>query len=141
MLLAIETSPNDLQDLALAISEFFRGPTFHGVFIFFILVLTILFCHYLIRLCMLAFEPRTRFARKRQSPLHADEEAGFAQPKQPIPVVLARDEENNSDRVQVDEDDIDRALPPPPPAYGLWRSSVVCTPSSPHCPVLSIFSG
>ena len=78
---------------------------------------------------MLAFEPRTRFARKCQSPLHADEEAGFAQPRQPIPVVLARDEElgrHDDSRRAEDDDDIDNALPPPPPAYGLWRNSVVC---------------
>lgn len=91
-----------------------------------------LFCHYLIRLCMLAFEPRTRFARKCPSPFHANQEAGFAQPRQPIPVVLARDEElglhNDHRRVEEDVDDIDDALPPPPPAYGLWRSSVVCLP-------------
>lgn len=121
--------------LALAVSESFRGATFHGVFIFFILVLTILFCHYLIRLCMLAFQPRMRFARKCQSPLNADQEAGFAQPTQPIPVVLARDEEvglqDDNGRVEEDaEEHIDNALPPPPPAYGLWRSSVVCLPWS-----------
>ncbi len=85
---------------------------------------------------MLAFEPRTRFARKFQSPLRADEEAGFAQPRQPIPVVLARDEEFGlRDRTrgagnEEDEDDMDNALPPPPPAYGLWRNSVVCPPQS-----------
>lgn len=83
---------------------------------------------------MLAFEPRTRFARKFQSPLTADEEAGFAQPRQPIPVVLARDEDmglhNDNDRVdeEEEEEDRDRALPPPPPAYGIWRSSVVRLP-------------
>lgn len=80
---------------------------------------------------MLAFEPRMRFARKFRSPRKADEEAGFAQPRQPIPVVLARDEELglhiSNDRVE-EEDEIDRPLPPPPPAYGLWRNSVVCLP-------------
>ncbi|KAF6226395.1 hypothetical protein HO133_009261 [Letharia lupina] len=122
--------------LALAISESLRGATFHGLFIFFILVLTIFFCHYLIRLCMLAFEPRMRFARARkcQSPLNGDEEAGFAQPRQPIPVVLARDEELglHDDNRRVEEEDIDEALPPPPPAYGLWRSSVRADPNLIH---------
>lgn len=121
--------------LALATSESFRGATFHGVFIFFILVLTMLFCHYLIRLCMLAFEPRMRFARKCRSPLNADDEAGFAQPRQPIPVVLARDEElglhDDNDRVE-EEEEIGKALPPPPPAYGLWRNSVRADPNLIH---------
>jgi hypothetical protein len=43
---------------------------------------------------------------------------GFANPRQPIQVALARDEEAAgiaSDIVRL-----------PPPAYGLWRESVVC---------------
>ena len=83
---------------------------------------------------MLAFEPRMRFARKFRSPRKADEEAGFAQPRQPIPVVLARDEELglHIGNDGVEEDEIDRTLrpPPPPPAYGLWRNSVVCLSQS-----------
>ena len=76
---------------------------------------------------MMVFEPRMRFARKCQSPLNADEEAGFARPSQPIPVVLTRDEELglHDDNGRVEEGEIDQALPPPPPAYGIWRSSVV----------------
>lgn len=73
-----------------------------------------------------------RFARKCQSPLNADEEAGYAQPRQPIPVVLARDEQlglhDDNDGVEEAEEAEAVALPPPPPAYGLWRSSVVCPP-------------
>lgn len=79
---------------------------------------------------MLAFEPRTRFARKCQSPLNAGEEAEFEQPRHPIPVVLARDEELglHDDNGGAEDEDTDKALPPPPPAYGLWRNSVVCLP-------------
>ncbi|KAL9133130.1 MAG: hypothetical protein Q9175_005690 [Cornicularia normoerica] len=124
--------------LALAISESFHGATFHGVFISFILVLTILFCHCLIRLCMLAFEPRTRFPRKCQSPLDAGEEAEFEQPRQPIPVVLARDEELglHDDNGGAEDEDTDKALPPPPPAYGLWRNSVRADPNLIHWQVV-----
>lgn len=91
---------------------------------------------------MLAFEPRRiRFARKSKSPLNAKDDdddamkSGFAHPRRPIPVVLARDEElglshDGHHRRVVDEEDADNdddaPLPPPPPAYGLWRSSVVC---------------
>ena len=125
------------QDLALAISESLRGASFHGIFIFFILILTILFCHYLIRLCMLAFEPRIRVPRKCQSPLRADDDVGFAQPRQPIPVVMARDEElglhDHSRSFDREEGDgIDNALPAPPPAYGLWRNSVRADPNLIH---------
>ena len=80
---------------------------------------------------MLAFQPRIRFARKCQSPLNAGEDAEFAQPRQPIPVVLARDEElglHNDNNGGVENENTHDALPPPPPAYGLWRSSVVCLP-------------
>lgn len=80
---------------------------------------------------MLAFQPRIRFPRKCQSPLNTPEDVEFAQPRQPIPVVLARDEElglHNDNNGGVEDEDTDEALPPPPPAYGLWRSSVVCLP-------------
>ena len=46
-------------------------------------------------------------------------------------MVLARDEELGLHDVNdggVEDEDTDVALPPPPPAYGLWRSSVVCLP-------------
>lgn len=50
---------------------------------------------------------------------------GYAQPERPIHVVLARDEE-----IAADGDEAGREkVMPPPPAYGLWRSSVV----SIHC--------
>jgi hypothetical protein len=47
--------------------------------------------------------------------------AGYAQPDRPIQITLARDEE-----IAIDEEE-ERGKPvlPPPPAYGLWRSSVV----------------
>ena len=48
----------------------------------------------------------------------------YAQPDTPIRVVLARDEEL-SHRSEPSEFDEEVDLAPPPPAYGLWRSSVV----------------
>lgn len=49
----------------------------------------------------------------------------FAHPQEPIRVILARDEElglhENSN-----EDMSNESITPPPPAYGLWRFSVVC---------------
>ena len=58
-----------------------------------------------------------------------DLEAGFARPRQPIRVTMVQDEElHNRDGSAVIEDDGEKELPPPPPAYGLWRSSVVCLP-------------
>jgi len=49
---------------------------------------------------------------------------GYAQPAEPIHVVLARDEE------VVGQDPGPSSyvkLAAPPPAYGLWRNSVVCS--------------
>lgn len=43
---------------------------------------------------------------------------GFANPLRPIPVALARDEEAAGIESE--------ATKFPPPAYGLWRESVVC---------------
>ena len=54
-----------------------------------------------------------------------DLEAGFARPREPIRVTMVQDEEVHVGGREV-EDDPEKELPPPPPAYGLWRSSVVC---------------
>ena len=51
-------------------------------------------------------------------------EEGFAQPKKPIRVILARDEELGLHE-QYEEGQPISSIPPPPPAYGLWRCSVV----------------
>ena len=51
----------------------------------------------------------------------------FARPTQPIRVILARDEEEGISTVdgsEIEEDE-PKNLPPPPPAYGLWRGSMV----------------
>ncbi|KAL8900507.1 MAG: hypothetical protein Q9192_001042 [Flavoplaca navasiana] len=85
-------NPN-IGDLALAISRSAQGQTFHVVFVVFILVLTMIFCHFLIRLSMLSLHLRVRGERQiRRAPTSADEEE-CAQPETPIPVILARDEE------------------------------------------------
>ena len=51
---------------------------------------------------------------------------GFAQPRTPIPVILARDEELGLVGAEMEEEELVVGLTPPPPAYGLWRCSVVC---------------
>jgi hypothetical protein len=59
---------------------------------------------------------------------------GYAQPAHPIHVVLARDEEIVIEGTATDassnpssEATMAPKLTAPPPAYGLWRSSVVCS--------------
>ena len=111
-------------DLALAISNSGSGETFHAILIMLILILTIIFCHYLIRLCMLALRPK---GVGGSGELVDQSRAGaIARPCEPIRVILARDEELGlHEGNQVVEEDKEIAVPPPPPAYGLWRCSVV----------------
>ena len=103
--------------LTLAMSNTAAGQNFHIVLILFLLIFTVIFCHSLIRLCMLALKKKDA----RQT-IRISSNEGYAHPEEPIQVVLARDEEMGLGN---DNDDDEKDLPPPPPAYGLWRSSVV----------------
>lgn len=98
------------------------GRNFHVVLIILTLIVTIVFCHYLIRLCMVCTQNRSRSQIERV-PSQENEE-GFARPRAPIRVILARDEE-----LGFHDDETSGAtretVQHPPPAYGLWRSSVV----------------
>jgi hypothetical protein len=104
-----------------------------------ILAITIFFCHSLIRLFMLALHPPQETPRI-PSMTGPD---GF-HPVRPIRVHVARDEE-----LALEDDDIDPAdadtredgdeekkvrakVTQPPPAYGLWRSSVRVDPNLLH---------
>ncbi|KAL6713951.1 hypothetical protein ACLMJK_008445 [Lecanora helva] len=128
--------------LALATSNTAWGTSFHGAFIFCILVLTLVFSHFLIRLCMLCFGPRkphrTRKVRRRARRISpSDEETPLAQPTEPIPIVLAADEEpgrrDETPRNGFEEDDdSEKELPAPPPIYGNWRGSVRADPDLIH---------
>lgn len=83
-------------------------------------------------------------ARRFCAPDMMQASEGYANPQSPIPVILQRDEEfglhhNHVDHDDEDDDDDDdddlygnnddeqeeTHIPRPPPAYGLWRSSVV----------------
>lgn len=81
---------------------------------------------------MLILSPPRKTQRPSVPNLTAPE--GF-QPVVPIPVRLGRDDELDSDNDMVDLEagDMEKeALPPPPPAYGLWRSSVRVDPNLLH---------
>ena len=81
-----------------------------------ILFTTIFFCHGLIRLCMLVVRPRREEEHQRRMPGFMGP-GGYAVPREPIRVVLARDEEAAGIESE--------AVKAKPPAYGLWRESVV----------------
>jgi hypothetical protein len=117
-------------DLALSITKNIISSEFTVLLILIILLVTIFFCHGLIRLCMLIMkggraEDEERAAAAARLP-QVYGPGGYAIPRQPIRVVLARDEEAagiESETTKIN-----------PPAYGLWRESVVCTPNYPtHC--------
>lgn len=71
---------------------------------------------------MLVLRARRQKERHRV-PNHVDGD-GFAQPREPIRVILARDEELGLHESNSEESSQAR-LVSPPPAYGLWRCSVV----------------
>lgn len=84
-----------------------------------ILFATIFFCQGLIRLCLSIFRPKPTEERRRNALPQMYGPGGYAVPRQPIRVLLARDEEAagiESDATKIN-----------PPAYGLWRESVVST--------------
>ena len=98
--------------LALALSNKNERQEFHILLILVILITTIFFCHSLIRLCMMLIHPP-----EDQIPAMPVMVDGYASPNLPIRVALARDEE----AIGIE------ATKYPPPAYGLWRESVVCS--------------
>jgi hypothetical protein len=103
------------------------------LFILAIVCSTVIFCHSVIRLCMHAISGINRRETANRAPKVVEPE-GF-HPEQPIRVHLACDEElglgtpccqgvNQTDFAGA------KGVTAPPPAYGLWRNSVVsCAPS------------
>ena len=82
----------------------------------------------MIRLCLLVMRSRGRFDDNHNAARRGRDLV--ARPRQPIRVHLARDEELGIN--DEPERDILEApeLASPPPAYGLWRCSVVSFPKS-----------
>ena len=129
-------------DLVYAISfTTLEGQTYHIFFILLIMIFAMVFCHSFARTCLLA----TKIARYGSTDLHRVPSVvgplGYAQPAQPIHVVLARDEEIVNEGVASDGSTASTAaataatatkVTAPPPAYGLWRSSVVRSPPFTH---------
>ncbi|KAK1469452.1 hypothetical protein CMEL01_01219 [Colletotrichum melonis] len=106
--------------LALSLTQNIRSSEFTVLLILIILFVTIFFCHGLIRLCMLVIRPRVDDETRPPMPqLLAP--GGYAVPREPIRVVLARDEE--------EQGEVSEAVLAKPPAYGLWRESVRVDPN------------
>lgn len=82
-----------------------------------ILILSIVWCHSLIRFSLAVLRrPTTSRVPSRAGP------NGYAQPERPIPVTFIADEEMMTGA----NGGVREKVTAPPPAYGLWRSTVVC---------------
>lgn len=102
------------QDLGLALTNHIARGELTIMIILVILSATMFFCYSVIRLCVLV--SRGDRARRGRLPEMLGP-GGYVIPPKPIPVVLTRDEE----AAGVDSE----ASKSQPPAYGLWRESVV----------------
>ncbi|TGJ78598.1 hypothetical protein E0Z10_g10165 [Xylaria hypoxylon] len=106
--------------LSLSITKNINTSEFSILLILLIILTTIIFCHGLILLCMLLVSPRNRQGTSGNDLEGNRYGHGYAIPRQPIRVVLARDEEAagiESETAKLE-----------PPAYGLWRESVRVDP-------------
>ncbi|EMR68822.1 hypothetical protein UCREL1_4158 [Eutypa lata UCREL1] len=123
--------------LALSMTHRIGTSTFTIMLILMILFATIIFCHGLVRICMLLMghnrRPDSRNGNDPERggggvyPYNRDMAevlgpGGYAVPRRPIRVVLARDEEAAG---VLDEG----AAKLEPPAYGVWRESVRIDPN------------
>ncbi|KAL5604256.1 uncharacterized protein BROUX77_004442 [Berkeleyomyces rouxiae] len=105
--------------LALILAGKFRQNEFSMLLVLLILSSTVIFCHSLVRAYVLTTRP---VQHPTSDPLYNVQ--GYAIPREPIPVILARDEEAagiESETTKLS-----------PPAYGLWRSSVRVDPDGLH---------
>ncbi|KAK3305150.1 uncharacterized protein B0T15DRAFT_189657 [Chaetomium strumarium] len=109
-------------DLALTLTKNNQiSKEFTILLVVLILAVTVFFCHSLIRLCMLVVKARKREQATQQGRLpEMVGPGGYAIPREPIPVVLARDEEVAGIESE--------ATKTKPPAYGMWRESVRVDP-------------
>ena len=111
-------------DLGIALTSEKLGQPIHVVFILVILLVTVFFCHSLIRLCMHLLRSSSAVRNRNRIPSLSSPD-GF-NPGEPIRVHVVTDEEIAG----AEDEDLrwardSKGLVAPPPAYGLWRSSVV----------------
>jgi len=105
--------------LALSVSNQISMGEFTIVLILIVILATLFFCFGLIKLCMLVM--RKDRARERRAADGLDGH-GYAVPDEPIQVTLARDEEAAGIESETSKTT--------PPAYGVWRESVVSCPGA-----------
>ncbi|KAL4945960.1 hypothetical protein BDV06DRAFT_183738 [Aspergillus oleicola] len=100
-----------------------RGPWLYIVLTFILLTLGVIWCHTLCRFIVAVYQ-FPNHAGNALPPLEMVGVAGYAQPDQPIHVTMASDEE----RLTRSHQAAAVKIMAPPPAYGVWRSSVRINP-------------
>jgi hypothetical protein len=111
-------------DLSFVVIRVFRGAWIYIVLIAILLCLGVIWCHALIRFIMGIYHfPNNGATNRTLLPLDMAEAASYAQPNQPIHVIMAGDD--SEERLSENHGDIGAQITVPPPAYGLWQSSVV----------------
>jgi hypothetical protein len=108
-------------DLAFVITRALQGPWLYVVLIFLLLTLGFAWSHALFRFIRTIFRFRGSTAGRVQLWMDTAGTTGYAQPDQPIHVTMAGDEE----RFPENRGGAAMNVTIPPPAYGIWRSSVV----------------
>jgi hypothetical protein len=98
-----------------------QGPWLYIILTFILLTIGVVWCHALCRL-VAAFYQFPNYAADCTLPIEMTETAGYARPNQPIHVTMAGDEERFTERHSTGTA---VKVTAPPPAYGLWRDSVV----------------
>ncbi|ROV95666.1 hypothetical protein VMCG_07558 [Cytospora schulzeri] len=108
--------------LALSVTKNIKGSEFTVLMVLVILVFAIFFLQALVRLCMLIHRRKASENERRRHRLPKSYgPSGYAVPRKPIRVVLARDEEAVGIESETTKTN--------PPAYGLWRESVRVDPN------------
>ncbi|KAL4930549.1 uncharacterized protein BDV17DRAFT_259007 [Aspergillus undulatus] len=100
-----------------------RGPWLYIVLTFILLTLGVIWCHTLCRFIVAVYQ-FPNHAGNALPPLEMAGVAGYARPEQPIHVTMAGDEE----RFTRGRHAAAVRIAVPPPAYGVWRSSVRLNP-------------
>lgn len=103
-------------DLGLSVSNKISMGEFTIALILVVILATLFFSYGLIKLCILVIRKDRARQNQAGSPLNSPDH-GYAVPSEPIRVVLARDEEAAGIASETSK--------VTPPAYGVWRESVV----------------
>ena len=123
----LANADSEFLDIAFSASHAQLGRELRILLIFMLLILAIVFCHAFVRFALAIARGPIVIDRNRIPSQIGP--GGYAEPNQPIPVALAADEEAMAEG----DGNIREKVPAPPPAYGLWRSSVVSIQSNPSC--------